>query len=355
MALRVVTRRPDLEWSEWDDVAGASGAEIYLRSAWLEPWWTCFGHDATPHVLEVRDGDALIGGFPLLVRQRRMWAQLEAIGGGPAAADHLGPIGVDRCDVVDAAIIDHLIEQPPADLLVVDGLDADTAFARRLCAHARANGGSVTSSPCPFLVLPSSFDEYLADRSRNYRHGFRRGLRAIERSGGRFETIDTAADVEPTIEAMVRLHLAARADAPSTFRDPAMVRFHVEVSSRLFALGLLRLHRLVVDERILGVDYCWRSGAAVHAYAAGYDPAWTVASVGDQLLAYAIRSAIDEGVGTFDLLRGEEPYKLRIANGVRHDLSVTCPLTRRGRVLLGLGGAARRLRRRLRGSKPQAT
>ena len=59
------------------------------------------------------------------------------------------------------------------------------------------------------------------------------------------------------------------------------------------------------------------SGAFDSFYQSGRDPELQRESLGMVLLAHAIRSASDDGVHEFALLRGQEPYKHRFATDDR--------------------------------------
>jgi len=64
-------------------------------------------------------------------------------------------------------------------------------------------------------------------------------------------------------------------------------------------------------------------------------------------LLLAIERAIEDGATRFDLLRGDESYKARLADEVVTDLEIVMPLTGKGRAYLTTRDLARRVRRRL--------
>ena len=72
---------------------------------------------------------------------------------------------------------------------------------------------------------------------------------------------------------------------------------------------MLRLYRLRIGDAVAGVYYGFQHGGNAYAYLGGFDPEMTRLSPGAQLLDYAIRAAIGEGVREFHFLRGGENYK----------------------------------------------
>ncbi|TME69054.1 MAG: GNAT family N-acetyltransferase, partial [Chloroflexi bacterium] len=77
----------------------------------------------------------------------------------------------------------------------------------------------------------------------------------------------------------------------------------------LAARGWLRLGVLSVDGEDAAVLFGFAYEGTLALYNAAYDPNLAPLSVGIACAAYAIRSAIAEGLRTYDFLRGDEPYK----------------------------------------------
>ena len=77
--------------------------------------------------------------------------------------------------------------------------------------------------------------------------------------------------------------------------------------------GWLRLHLLTIDGTIRAVLYCFAYGGRTFYYLGGFAPDMGKYSLGTLLTGRAIRQAIEEGCAEFDFLRGDEPYKYKLA------------------------------------------
>jgi CelD/BcsL family acetyltransferase involved in cellulose biosynthesis len=86
-------------------------------------------------------------------------------------------------------------------------------------------------------------------------------------------------------------------------------RYFRDVADAVAAAGWLRLGVLEVDGEDVAVLYAFAYEGTLALYNAAFDPTLAPLSVGIVCHAYAIRSAIEEGIRTYDLLRGDEPYK----------------------------------------------
>src|SRR5437899_1023041 len=106
----------------------------------------------------------------------------------------------------------------------------------------------------------------------------------------------------------VALHRVSHGEK-GTFMTAERERFFRDVADALAAPGWLRLGVLRVDGEDVAVLYAFAYEGTLALYNAAYDPALSALSVGIVCHAYAIREAIAEGLHTYDLLRGDEPYK----------------------------------------------
>lgn len=320
---------------------------MFLSSDWLRVWIeTLAPPGSRPLLIEVRVDDRLVGAFPLLRRGGTI-RRLDVLGGGAACPDHLAPIGEPDWEATIAtAIAETIAADPDVDIVLLDGLASGTHFTRAITTVAERHGGQVSTTTCPYIELPESFDDFLSRRSRKSAAKFRRGRRIIEQAGGQFDTVSVMDEVEATMRELVRLHLATRAPSGrrTTFSDAAMQEFLISVACRLHDRGRLRLHRLTADGRVIAAICCFDTPDGVQYYCSGYDPDWSTLSPGDHILGFAIEQAIASSARTFDLLRGDEPYKFRLTNAANDDVRIEFARSLRGRMFLSSRRSARQLR-----------
>ena len=160
----------------------------------------------------------------------------------------------------------------------------------------------------PRLELPRDFETFVQSLTKKERHELRRKMRRLEsgrRAGFRF-----AAEGErgAVLDRFVALHRRSRGEK-AEFMTPRTERFFRDVADVTAARGWLRLGVLRVDGEDAAVLFAFVYEGTLALYNAAYDPAFAGLSVGIVAHANAIRSAIAEGLHTYDLLRGDEPYK----------------------------------------------
>jgi len=158
----------------------------------------------------------------------------------------------------------------------------------------------------PYIILPSTWEDYLAKLSRSDRHELKRKIKRLERDHAfHFCTNET---MRQDFEEFVRLHRLS---------DPSKEKFMSE-SMKIFFWELA-----VTDKENYRIDFCFLSidgkkTASIMSffdkekrllYNSGFDPEYKYFSVGLILHAYLIKKTIKENIRVHDFLRGAERYK----------------------------------------------
>jgi CelD/BcsL family acetyltransferase involved in cellulose biosynthesis len=184
--------------------------------------------------------------------------------------------------------------------------------------------------PVPYVALYEATGPSRTNASKEAA----RKLRGIERGGGGFSVAGTPEQVVGLLEELMDLHNRRMGTVSSVFASAAHRRFHLLAARRMAEAGMARIYRLVAGGVNAGLQYDFVLGDRVYFYQSGIEPT-AGRSPGLVVVGAAIRSAADEGLAELDLLRGDEPYKLRFATGVRRNLRLrvvrlTAPAVLRG-------------------------
>jgi len=160
----------------------------------------------------------------------------------------------------------------------------------------------------PILALPDSYDSYVQSLGKKERHELRRKVRRLEAAGAARFRYASAAERAAVLDRFFALHRLSRGEKAG-FMTPAVERFFRDVADALAPLDRLRLGVLTLDGADVAVLFGFALGKVIALYNAAYDPRQASLSVGIVSHAWAIREAIASGYTTYDLLRGDEPYK----------------------------------------------
>jgi CelD/BcsL family acetyltransferase involved in cellulose biosynthesis len=290
---------------EWTNLA-ERGRNVFATWEFAATWWEHFGGGRRLVTVGCRDPDGdLFAVLPLYFWRRRPLRVLRFLGNG--AGDILGPVCRPERSGDAARVLRGLLEAAPWDwdVFVGENLPGEQDWPRRLGGHLIRREGN------PVLRAPDGFEEFLARRTSNFRSAVRRGERRLARRYDvRFRLSDSTT-LDADLDALFRLH-RARFGQESAFGG-GRAAFHRAFARQAQERGWLRLWTLELDGRTVAAQYGFRFGGVESFFQSGRDPELRRESLGMTLLSHAIRSAADEGVREFALLRGHEPYKYRFA------------------------------------------
>lgn len=279
---------------------------------------------STPAVAVVRDEEGEVRGvLPLLRTQSGRRVELSFAGAAYADLVHPAAAAEEEAAVAahaGPALAAHAGVRCRLDL---GRVDAGAGWWRAL-AESWPGALAVVANPeeaLPYAqIAGSTWDEYLATRSGQFRNQVRRKTRSLERD---HEVVlrrpNSAAEVPAQVETLFRLHDARWHDRPdqTALAEPEAREFLGEFALAAEQRGWLRLYSLEVDGEAVAAWYGWRLGPRFSYYQAGFDPGWSKYSVGFLMLARTVEAAIAEGADEYDLLLGDESFKSRFATGER--------------------------------------
>jgi CelD/BcsL family acetyltransferase involved in cellulose biosynthesis len=324
-------------------------ATPFQSPAWLLPWVECFAAGAALRCLVVFAAGRAVVALPLMLAEHEF--------GERGAERCLRWIGHGLSDRLDA-LVDPLAPAPALECarralgelwaeverLELDELPSAEPPHGLWCKleQTRLEPAAV----CPVLPLRRAGSELEPALPGWLRRNLRQTERRLE-TLGRIEwrsaratesaaAANAAADAAPLaglVAAFMELHSArwrARGQQ-GVLADPRVQAFHRAAAPRLIERGLLALDVLYLDQTPLAATYVLRRADA-HLYLFGFDPSLPRLSLGSLAIWRSIGQARDAGLGSYDFLRGSEPYKY--AFGASNRQSYRCVGVRASRQAL---------------------
>jgi CelD/BcsL family acetyltransferase involved in cellulose biosynthesis len=298
------------QWRElWQRDASATPFE---SPDWLLPWTRRLWGGGRLRVFAVRDGEDLValaplffwgyGGRPEIIRVSFL---------GAGITDHLGMLAAPGFETAGARLVFERLAAIHGEwhLCELEELRAGSPLLRAELPPGMT-ARDAASGVCPVLTLPTTVDELLAGLQPKFRRNLRVAEERLLHEGAEFipGKPDETAEI---MRALFRLHAARWRERrePGMVASEALQQFHLEAAGRLAQHDLLRLFAIRLHGEIIAVQYNLRRADRVYCYLSGFDPAHARSSPGAALLAFAIRSALEEGAREVDFLRKREEFK----------------------------------------------
>lgn len=350
---------------EWELLAAQDPAQgFFRRPAWYLSWLENFFSAATPLVILVRDGGTVVGIAPLCIVQRGIRRTVKFGGCDIVCGDYLDFITLPEYRTrVSQHIFRYLTDVAPKwDDLMLDGVSTTSTLLAELGEWTserkfmlRANGNRTI---CPYINLPASFDGYLSRLKRKRKKDFVRVMRRSHENGLAIKAYKTAQELQAAIDTLIRLHQLRwnSAGQPGLlgrrgFRGFLNQLARLEESSATFRLYVMEDAGTPIAA-LLNFHY----GSTAFHYQNGFDPHCRFASYapGTLLILHGIQAAIQEGLSTYDFLRGQEAYKFQFTDQYRSIDSFLVGQTILGKAFL-LARDARRAAAGLKSSRRDST
>jgi CelD/BcsL family acetyltransferase involved in cellulose biosynthesis len=305
----------DFQRRDWSDLVRADPAgTIFHTPDFLKLYWEEFG-EGPEHLLlafgeEESGAQVAAVGFELIEDTLRFL-------GGTEITDYMGPVGLPEAregfaKEVWAGVLDR-DDWQQADLR---GLPQDSGWLSELREAAAGHGLTVEETEdqngvAPFLELPSTWDEYLAEIPSKLRHEIRRKAKKLEAETGPFR-VETATDetLIPLLDRFVELHRMSEGPK-GVFMVPGMEIFFRRLGQTFCERGVFRLTFIRVRDELAAGTIGFNFEGTYSLYNSAFDRRWQQLAPGMVLVAEDIRQAIEEGCSVFDLLKGDYAYKYR--------------------------------------------
>src|SRR4051812_32373017 len=292
---------------DWGPLAEASG-NVFGTPEWLTTWWRHFGEDQELRLFTVRDEGRLVALLPLVLWRRRSPSVLRFAGHGPS--DVMGPICAPADRPAAAAALKQVLgDDGDWDVLLAERIPSPDLLPDSLRERELQRDAS------PLLEIGgTSWDDYLATKSSNFRQQARRRERKLAKEHAiSFRLADDPNRIDADLEDLFWLH-NQRWEGYSGALLEARAAFHREFAHAALERGWLRLWLLEVDGRTVAAWYGMRFAGRDLYYQAGRDPDYDRLAVGFVLLVHSVREAFNDGMDAYDFLRGGEVYKDRFTD-----------------------------------------
>lgn len=308
----------------WNELLRSSHRKsICLTWEWLHTWWEVYGEDGMRlHIIVVRLGDIPVGIAPFWIQTAKRAGlipirTLRFLGTGEPDAvavvsEYLDIIArPEHTDEVVRQVCKYLGEHRIWDRMVLCDVlkDAlvltclrDDMFGRGVPSFTYDKGVRyAVELPGTWAQYASTLDPGAARRVSYKRRKFERAGRVLKHVISRGDELDRA------FEDLARLHGAQwhAKGMPGVFESVLFKRFHRALAAHLLPLGSLNLMFVSLDDIPVAALYNFRWENVEYFYQGGIDIERAGKySPGTVIHAYAIESAIQNGIVRYDMMRG---------------------------------------------------
>lgn len=320
---------------EVEDLARASGVGPFCRPAWWEVWHRYLEPEAPLVLLTVRSaGGTLLGVLPLTRLRRHLHSRVPVTvpyvgvaGAGTGSADHVGPVTGSRS--VAATLFEAADREAGRSTLYLENLDP-----RWTDLAVRLPGARITRrTGCPAVTRAP--DGAFADSwTKKMAKNVRRRHRQMTEEGITARWVPAGEGFDEALRALRTVHEGrwAAQGGPGNLGD-ARMRLLGELADASTAPDTPWILLLEQGDRVAAAMLGFRSGDSFCVYKTGWDPEYARLSLGIVMGTIAMEWAEEQGLHTFDYLRGDRGHKKDLGCEAVEDTCVLLPRGVAGRLL----------------------
>lgn len=328
--------------AEWQELEARSTAPAFFQSAaWVRHVIDVYTRSPDlgrleAVVLTARLDDRLVAVWPLR-RQRVLGARLLHDLSDPFSqySDVLIAPEVERASVLQAFLA-H-VRALGDDGIVLRKVRGDSVLGT-LVRHGATKRTSEEAAPFVDLGPYATFEAFHKTVKPKTRKNIRNAVNRLERIGPvRHELLTDKRAIAAALMQSFKVRrewLDAQGLSSTAFSDPAFARLVAGLAEddevRIIVM------RLTVGDKTAAIQWGFIKGDRYYAYIAARNPEFDAQSPGKLHLEHVIRCCQEAGIRYVDMLAPAVPYKLTWATDAMPIADIVLPLTRRGRLMLGV-------------------
>lgn len=309
--------------SRWQELyACDSAANLFLSWEWVS---ACLTSEPTSWViLGARDGGSYLAFLPLRFDRfprrgptltRELWLGISA------RVDFTGMLGAAGDESRFLPALAREIKDLTWDTFILNNC-ADRRVAGLVNEFAPSSYqiATVEPTPCPYVQLPASWDEYLDSRGKSTRRTIRARLNKLQRLSDYHLYLAPPDEADSAIDALLRLH-GSRWEKNLQMSQSGLD----ELLRRCYASGRFQIYGMYHGKELMATQGFFVDGErrTMVAYMIAYNPEYAEYSPGMMLACASVRFAIERGYERFDLSRGAQSYKMSLATNVEYITNTT--------------------------------
>lgn len=307
---------------EWNALVRANRTNtVFQTFEWQASWCRAYASSVRLLVLLAETDDELVGIAPLMLWERPITGRRRRV------VEFIGSDAADYCDFIlgRADVLplfgDWLIQAGHLwDVLNLRNIADTSPLLDFLPRFYPPRGNPVdlqTLYECPTRIL----GDPVQDQKLLKKKSFKRKENYFLRSGTLgFRHCASVAEAQSQLDAFFEQHVRRweAAGFKSQFLDERNRAFYRYLVQNMLPRGEVLFSVLTWDEKPIAFHFGFEYGDRIYWILPTFDLAYSDHSPGDVLLKHCLEDAISRGVGEFDFTVGEELYKYRFANHVRH-------------------------------------
>jgi len=321
----------DLEWKAaqsqvsdgWYDLLENGNHNLYLSPDWINAIASAHNYIAKLRALVAHKHNRIVGILPYQVETVKMFGiPMKKIALAGMSGYHQDIVAEDRQELLRALFAKY--SESRWHVFQTAGLVAGSNATKAVKNIARDMGGHLLVYPgesSPYLRINTSWEEFLASKSGNFRYTLKRKEKALRKNGDLQERwFFTHDDIEDLFEAMLKIEehswkTKANIAISDTEHEQNYYRMLLPFLAKRKALFAMVLY---LDKQPVAYFLCCFWQGRVCNLKTSFHESYSKLAPGSVVIHFAVRKAFELGAKEVDFLGDAQHHKLLWSDSVRH-------------------------------------
>jgi CelD/BcsL family acetyltransferase involved in cellulose biosynthesis len=326
--LRIITSESEFETlkSRWNDLLRRSSSDnIFLTWEWMFSWWITFKEGKDLLILTAEKDGQLIGIAPFY-RTRTIFfgmkprVYIEFIGSTITSSEYLDIITLQGMELEAVyALLTALFDEKKFqwDVLHITDMREDSPSYKH-CLHFFGENNYdcyiYQTKTSPYILLPSTMDDYLKTLSGNMRRKLKVYMKNIRQEIDiKLCRVTDKASLKDKFEEFKALHQLRWDkkifDGETSGWEGKFLEFHARIQESLIDNGWLYFVYILSDGKMIAAQYSFCYAGKLNCYSSAFDPAMSDKNIGSVMQYLTVEDVIKDKFHELDFLSGSEEYK----------------------------------------------
>jgi CelD/BcsL family acetyltransferase involved in cellulose biosynthesis len=294
---------------------------IFLTWEWLFTWWQHYGSNKKLRIFLIKEEDRIIGIAPFMQsKYQKGIINIDLMENlCSESCDYSGIILTERKQDSMTILLDYLekIIKDGDMIVIMSHIPEKSDFLGVLREQYPSFSSSLflterLISTCAYIMLPATWDGYFYTLSAKRRKNLRRSIKLLQKDHVvEFKKYAGGEDLRDQLQVLFELHQKRWQvrNIRSKFAEPEAREFYVDISKAFYQNNWLDFSFLNIDGKPLSTSWGFIYNNMYYDMTGAFDIDYLNFSVGTLHEMKLIECAIQNGLGKFDFLKGDETYK----------------------------------------------
>ncbi|MBT3045858.1 MAG: GNAT family N-acetyltransferase [Candidatus Thiodiazotropha sp.] len=314
-----------LSREEWNRLISQNETNTLFQTyEWFISWWEVFGYTCKLCFLVIYDGNTPIGFAPLTSSTKFGKSRtIQFI--GQNKSDYLDFVTPIRKAEAVNLIIDYLFNNlTDWDRIILNNIPRESSTNSLIQQACRKHGLRFLknrSIRCPYLQIEGRHKE--VNKLLN-KYSNKRPYNYFRKQGKLEFRLLNEDDARKHLPIFISQHIQRWADtpSPSLFNNPFNQLFYENLTEHLSHTDWLHFSVVELDGTAISYHYGFDYNGKMYWYKPSYNTDYSTRSPGTLLIRYLIETALGNQRQELDFTIGNEPFKRRFANEMRHNVKL---------------------------------